>query len=160
MALIKSYRGISPQFGRECYLSENATVVGDVRMGDECSIWFNAVLRGDVARVILGHRCNVQDGSCLHVTNFGGKERPSEDFINGNDIMLEDDVTVGHNATLHACHIKARRTDRHGRYGARQGGSRRRGGDCCWRTGARRHTDWRPRAVGRSAGKVYKENQP
>ena len=106
MALIKSYRGISLQFGRECYLSENATIVGDVRMGDECSIWFNAVLRGDVARVILGNRCNVQDGSCLHVTNFGGKDRPSEDFINGNDIMLEDDVTVGHNATLHACHIK------------------------------------------------------
>ena len=106
MALIKTYKGMAPQWGKECYFSENATLVGDVRLGDECSIWFNAVLRGDVARVILGNRCNVQDGACLHVTNFGGKERPSEDFINGNDIMLEDDVTVGHNATLHACHIK------------------------------------------------------
>lgn len=106
MALIKSYKGVGPRWGRECYFSESANIVGDVVMGDECSIWFNAVLRGDVARVILGNRCNVQDGSCLHVTNFGGKERPSEDFINGNDIMLEDDVTVGHNATLHACHVR------------------------------------------------------
>lgn len=106
MALIKAYKGISPKWGKECYFSENATIVGDVIMGDECSIWFNAVVRGDVARCILGNRVNVQDGSCLHVTNFGGKERPTEDFINGNDIMLEDDVTVGHNATLHACHVK------------------------------------------------------
>lgn len=106
MALIKSYLGVNPQWGRDCYFSENATIVGDVRMGDECSIWFNAVVRGDVARITLGDRCNVQDGSCLHVTNFGGKERPSEEFINGNDLLLEDDVTVGHNATLHACHIR------------------------------------------------------
>lgn len=106
MALIKPYLGVSPQWGRDCYFSENATIVGDVRMGDECSIWFNAVVRGDVARITLGDRCNVQDGSCLHVTNFGGKERPSEEFINGNDLLLEDDVTVGHNATLHACHIR------------------------------------------------------
>lgn len=106
MALIKAYKGISPKWGKECYFSENATIVGDVIMGDECSVWFNAVVRGDVARCILGNRVNVQDGSCLHVTNFGGKERPTEDFINGNDIKLEDDVTVGHNATLHACHVK------------------------------------------------------
>lgn len=106
MALIKSYKGVSPQWGRGCYFSESANIIGDVRMGDECSIWFNAVVRGDVARIILGNRVNVQDGSCIHVTNFGGKDRPSEDFINGNDTYLEDDVTVGHNATLHACHIR------------------------------------------------------
>lgn len=106
MALIKEYLGIAPKMGRECYLSENATVVGDVTLGDECSIWFNAVLRGDVARITLGNRCNVQDGSCIHVSNFGDAGRPSEDFINGKDCLLEDDVTVGHNATLHACHVK------------------------------------------------------
>ena len=99
MALIKSYRGISPQFGRECYLSENATVVGDVRMGDECSIWFNAVLRGDVARVILGNRCNVQDGSCLHVTNFGGKERPSESIRQTFSLLPPDALLLFH--TVH-----------------------------------------------------------
>ena len=106
MALIKQYKGIAPKWGKECYFSENATLVGDVTLGDECSIWFNAVLRGDVARVTLGNCCNVQDGSCLHVTNFGGAERPTEDFVNGHDLLLEDDVTVGHNATLHACHVK------------------------------------------------------
>lgn len=106
MALIKKYQGIAPKIGSECYLSENATLVGDVTLGDECSIWFGAILRGDVARITLGNRCNVQDGSCIHVTNFNGQARPSEDFINGHDTLLEDDVTVGHNATLHACHIK------------------------------------------------------
>ena len=106
MALIKQYKDIAPKWGKECYFSENATLVGDVTLGDECSIWFNAVVRGDVARVTLGNRCNVQDGSCLHVTNFGGAKRPTEDFVNGHDLLLEDDVTVGHNATLHACHVK------------------------------------------------------
>lgn len=113
MALIKSYLGIYPKFGKECYLSENACVVGDVTLGDECSIWFNAVVRGDVARITLGNRCNVQDGSCIHVSNFGTAGRPldadgnpTSEFINGKDCLLEDDVTVGHNATLHACHVK------------------------------------------------------
>ena len=106
MALIKSYQGISPKWGKECYFSENATIVGDVTMGDECSIWFNAVVRGDVAKIVLGNRCNVQDGSCIHVTNFGEAGRPSEELVMGKDCLLEDDVTVGHNATLHACHIK------------------------------------------------------
>ena len=107
------YLGIAPQWGRECYFSENATLVGDVTLGDECSIWFNAVLRGDVARITLGNRCNVQDGSCIHVSNFGEAGRPldadgqpTREFINGKDCLLEDDVTVGHNATLHACHVK------------------------------------------------------
>ncbi|MBO5428001.1 MAG: gamma carbonic anhydrase family protein [Prevotella sp.] len=106
MALVKSYKGITPKWGRDCYFSENATIVGDVTLGDECSLWFNAVVRGDVARIIIGDRCNVQDGACLHVTNFGGDERPTEDFVNGHDCLLEDDVTVGHNATLHACHVR------------------------------------------------------
>ena len=106
MALIKSYLGTSPVLGKDCYLSENATLVGDVTLGDECSIWFNAVLRGDVAKIRLGNRCNVQDGSCIHVTNFGKAGRPSEELVEGKDCWLDDDVTVGHNATLHACHIR------------------------------------------------------
>ena len=66
MALIKSYRGLSPKWGKDCYFSENATIVGDVTMGDECSIWFNAVVRGDVAPITIGNCTNVQDGSCVH----------------------------------------------------------------------------------------------
>ena len=71
MALIKSYRGLTPKWGKDCYFSENATIVGDVTMGDECSIWFNAVVRGDVAPITIGNGTNVQDGSCVHVTHDG-----------------------------------------------------------------------------------------
>ena len=69
MALIKSYKGKSPRWGKDCYFSENATLVGDVTLGDQCSVWFNAVVRGDVAPITIGDRTNVQDGSCIHVTH-------------------------------------------------------------------------------------------
>ena len=72
MALIKSYRGLAPKWGRDCYFSENATIVGDVTMGDECSVWFNAVVRGDVAPITIGNCTNIQDGSCVHVTHETG----------------------------------------------------------------------------------------
>ena len=72
MALIKSYKGKSPKWGKECYFSENATLVGDVTLGDQCSVWFNAVVRGDVAPITIGDRSNVQDGSCVHVTHDTG----------------------------------------------------------------------------------------
>jgi len=94
MALIKSIKGLVPKWGKDCYFSENATIVGDVIMGDECSVWFNAVVRGDVAPVRIGSRVNVQDGSCIHVTNTVGP------------VEIEDDVTIGHNATVHACTIR------------------------------------------------------
>ena len=94
MALIKSIKGLTPNWGRDCYFSENATIVGEVTMGDECSIWFNAVVRGDVAPITIGHRTNVQDGSCIHVTNTTGPT------------VIGNDVTIGHNATVHACTIK------------------------------------------------------
>ena len=94
MALIKSYKGLAPKWGRDCYFSENATIVGDVTMGDECSVWFNAVVRGDVAPVTMGNRVNVQDGAVVHVTNKIGPT------------FIEDDVTIGHNATVHACTLK------------------------------------------------------
>ena len=72
MALIKSIKGLKPKWGKDCYFSENATIVGEVTMGDECSVWFNAVVRGDVAPITMGDRVNVQDGSCIHVTNKTG----------------------------------------------------------------------------------------
>ena len=93
MALIKSYKGKSPRWGKDCYFSENATIVGDVTMGDECSVWFNAVVRGDVAPITIGHRTNVQDGACVHVTRDIGPTH------------IGSDVTIGHNATVHACTI-------------------------------------------------------
>ena len=65
MALIKSCRGIEPQFGEDVYLAENATVVGDVVMGDRCSVWFNAVIRGDVNSILMGNQVNVQDGAVI-----------------------------------------------------------------------------------------------
>ncbi len=94
MAIIKTVKGLSPKWGRDCYFSENATIVGEVVMGDECSVWFNAVVRGDVAPVTLGNRVNIQDGAVVHVTNTTGP------------VLMEDDVTVGHNATVHACTIR------------------------------------------------------
>ena len=84
---------MSPKWGRDCYFSENATIVGDVTMGDECSIWFNAVVRGDVAPITIGDRSNVQDGSCVHVTHDTGPTH------------IGSDVTIGHNVTVHACTI-------------------------------------------------------
>ena len=93
MALIKSYRGLTPKWGKDCYFSENATIVGEVTMGDECSIWFNAVVRGDVAPITIGNRTNVQDGSCVHVTHETGPTH------------IGSDVTIGHNVTVHACTI-------------------------------------------------------
>ena len=64
MALIKTYKGLSPKWGRDCYFSENATLVGDVTLGDECSVWFNAVVRGDVAPITIGDRSNVTVHAC------------------------------------------------------------------------------------------------
>ena len=93
MALIKRYKGMAPKWGKDCYFSENATIVGDVTMGDECSIWFNAVVRGDVAPITIGNCSNVQDGSCVHVTHETGPTH------------IGNYVTIGHNVTVHACTI-------------------------------------------------------
>ena len=94
MAIVKTVKGLSPKWGKECYFSENAAIVGEVTMGDECSVWFNAVVRGDVAPVTMGSRVNVQDGAVVHVTNTTGPA------------IIEDDVSIGHNATVHACTLK------------------------------------------------------
>ena len=68
MALIKSVRGFTPAFGNNCFLADNATIIGDVVMGDDCSIWFNTVLRGDVNSIRIGNRVNIQDGTVLHLS--------------------------------------------------------------------------------------------
>lgn len=95
MAIIKTIYGKSPKYGDSCYFSETAAIIGDVTMGDECSVWFSAVVRGDVAPITMGNRCNVQDGACVHVTNTTGPT------------VMEDDVTIGHNATVHACTVRS-----------------------------------------------------
>ncbi|MBK6902175.1 MAG: gamma carbonic anhydrase family protein [Saprospirales bacterium] len=93
MALIKPVNGISPQFGDNCYLSENATIVGDVVMGDDCSVWFQAVVRGDVHYIRMGNKVNVQDGAIIHCTY---KKAPTN---------IGNNVSIGHRAIVHGCTI-------------------------------------------------------
>ena len=95
MALIKEVNGLAPKWGKNCYFSENATIVGDVQMGDQCTVWFNAVVRGDVNYIKIGNRVNIQDGSCLHT------------LYKKAAIEIGDDVTIGHNVTLHGCIVKS-----------------------------------------------------
>ena len=93
MALIKPLRGFTPKIGKDCFLADNATVIGDVVIGDECSIWFNTVLRGDVNSIRIGDRVNIQDGTVLHT------------LYQKSTIEIGNDVSVGHNVTLHGCKI-------------------------------------------------------
>lgn len=93
MALIKPVNGILPEFGNDCYLSENATIVGDVVMGNQCSIWFNAVVRGDVNSIRMGNKVNVQDGAVIHCTYQKTKTN------------IGNNVSIGHNAIVHGCTI-------------------------------------------------------
>ena len=95
MALIKTVRGVTPQIGQRCFLAENATIVGDVIIGDECSIWFNAVLRGDVNSIRIGNRVNIQDGAVLHT------------LYQKSVIEIGDNVSIGHNVTVHGATIKS-----------------------------------------------------
>ncbi len=93
MALIKSVRGHVPEIGEGTFLAETAVVIGDVRIGEGCSIWYGAVLRGDVNSITIGDRTNIQDGAVIH-TLYDGSKHPSQTHI-GND------VSVGHNAIIH-----------------------------------------------------------
>ena len=94
MALIKSVRGFTPQIGENTYLSENATIVGDVTIGRDCSIWFNAVLRGDVNTIRIGNDVNIQDGAVLHT------------LYEKSTIEIGNFVSVGHNVTIHGATVK------------------------------------------------------
>ena len=93
MALIKSIRGFTPLIGRDCYLADNATIIGDVIIGDNCSVWFNTVLRGYVNSIRIGNRVNIQDGSVLHT------------LFQRSVVEIGDNVTVGHNAIIHGAKI-------------------------------------------------------
>ncbi|MDF1672156.1 MAG: gamma carbonic anhydrase family protein [Vicingaceae bacterium] len=94
MTLIKTLLGKTPAFGSNCYLAENATIIGDVIMGNDCSIWFSAVLRGDVHYIKMGNKVNIQDGAVVHATY---KKHPTN---------IGNNVSVGHNALVHGCTIK------------------------------------------------------
>lgn len=93
MALIKEVRGFTPQIGKNCYLAENATIVGDVIMGDDCSVWFNAVLRGDVNSIRIGNNVNIQDGTVLHT------------LYQKSTVEIGNYVSIGHNVTIHGAKI-------------------------------------------------------
>ena len=93
MALIVPVRGFTPQIGKDCFLAENATIVGDTVIGDGCSIWFNAVLRGDVNWIKIGNHVNIQDGSVLHT------------LYEKSTITIGDYVSVGHNVTIHGADV-------------------------------------------------------
>ncbi|MBP9068992.1 MAG: gamma carbonic anhydrase family protein, partial [Bacteroidia bacterium] len=93
MALILSVKDINPQWGDNCFLAPNATICGDVIMGDDCSVWFNAVVRGDVNSIRIGNKVNIQDGAVLHCTYQKTK------------VHLGNNVSVGHNAIVHGCTV-------------------------------------------------------
>jgi carbonic anhydrase/acetyltransferase-like protein (isoleucine patch superfamily) len=94
MALILSVEDKAPQFGKDCFLAPNSTIVGNVSMGDECSAWFNTVIRGDVNFIKMGNKVNVQDGACIHCTyqKYG--------------TTIGNNVSIGHNAIVHGCTIQ------------------------------------------------------
>jgi len=93
MALIKEVRGFTPKWGENCYFAENATIVGDVSIGEGCSVWFNAVLRGDVNSIRIGNHVNIQDGSVLHT------------LYEKSVVTIGDYVSIGHNVTVHGADI-------------------------------------------------------
>ncbi|KAF9659848.1 gamma carbonic anhydrase family protein [Tenacibaculum sp. ZH5_bin.1] len=93
MPIIKPVRGKHPQISNDCYIAENATIVGDVQMGESCSVWFNAVIRGDVHYIKMGDKVNVQDGAVIHATY---QKSPT---------TIGNNVSIGHNALVHGCTI-------------------------------------------------------
>jgi carbonic anhydrase/acetyltransferase-like protein (isoleucine patch superfamily) len=94
MPLILPVKGVSPQFGNDCFIADNATIVGDVILGDICSVWFNAVIRGDVNAIRIGNKTNIQDGAVIHCTY-----QKAATTIGNN-------VSIGHNALVHGCTVE------------------------------------------------------
>lgn len=92
--LIRELNGKTPQFGENCFFAENATVIGDVVMGDNCSVWYNAVIRGDVHYIRMGNKVNVQDGAVIHATY---QKSPTN---------IGNNVSIAHNAIVHGCTVK------------------------------------------------------
>lgn len=94
MSIILPVKGLSPAFGNNCFIAPNATIVGDVIMGDDCSVWFNVVVRGDVNSIRLGNKVNVQDGVIIHCTYQKTKT------------IIGNNVSIGHNAIVHGCTVQ------------------------------------------------------
>lgn len=93
MALILPVKNVHPTIGENCYLAPNATIVGDVAMGNDCSIWFNAVVRGDVNAIRIGNKVNIQDGAVIHCT------------YQKTQAVIGNNVSIGHNAIVHGCKV-------------------------------------------------------
>lgn len=93
-AIIKAVNGKMPQMGKNCFVAENATIVGDVTMGDDCSVWFTAVVRGDVHYIKIGNKTNIQDGAIIHCTY---QKAPT---------VIGNNVSIGHRAIVHGCTIE------------------------------------------------------
>ena len=91
--LIKSVRGFKPSFGKDCYFAENCTIIGDVIIGDQASVWFQAVIRGDVNSIRIGNKVNIQDGAIIH----GTYKKASTN--------IGDNISIGHNAIIHGCKL-------------------------------------------------------
>lgn len=94
MAVILPVKGVSPTIPEDCFIAPNATVVGDVEMGSQCSVWFNTVIRGDVNSIRMGNKVNVQDGACIHCTYERTKT------------VIGNNVSIGHNAIVHGCTVE------------------------------------------------------
>lgn len=94
MPVILPVKGVSPQIPEDCFIAPNATIVGDVVIGSECSIWFNAVVRGDVNKIKMGNKVNVQDGACIHCT------------YQKTETLIGNNVSIGHNAIVHGCTVE------------------------------------------------------
>ncbi|MFB0923938.1 MAG: gamma carbonic anhydrase family protein, partial [Vicingaceae bacterium] len=93
MKIIKAIRGKYPQISEDCYIAENATIVGEVSIGKKCSVWFNAVIRGDVHYIKIGNKVNIQDGAVIHAT------------FQKSPTTIGNNVSIGHNAIVHGCTI-------------------------------------------------------
>ncbi len=91
MALIKTVRGFTPEFGENCFLAENATIIGNVKMGRDCSVWYQSVVRGDVNSIVIGNKVNIQDGAVIHCT------------FEKAATVIGDEVSIGHKAIIHGC---------------------------------------------------------
>ena len=94
MAIVKTIRGFAPQFGKNCFLADNSVVVGEVTMGDNCTVWFNAVVRGDVNSITIGNDTNIQDGAIIHCTYQKAKT------------VIGNKVSIAHNAIVHGCTVE------------------------------------------------------
>jgi carbonic anhydrase/acetyltransferase-like protein (isoleucine patch superfamily) len=94
MSVILPVKGVMPQISADCFVAPNATIVGDVVMGSECSVWFNAVVRGDVNSIRMGNKVNVQDGACIHCTYQKTK------------VIIGNNVSIGHHAIVHGCTVE------------------------------------------------------